>query len=107
MRGERLGEFEEFTLLAICALGDAYGVPIQEFVERETRRPVAMGAIYSALDRLEAKGFVRSVFSEATAVRGGKRKRMFQATPAGVRRVKALRQIRERIWHTIEAAQRS
>ena len=108
MSSDRLGEFEEFTLLAICALGDQpYGVPIQQFVERATGRRVAMGAIYSALDRLETKGFVRSVFSAATAVRGGKRKRVFQATPAGVRRVKTLRQIRDRIWQAIEAGQRS
>jgi PadR family transcriptional regulator, regulatory protein PadR len=108
MGPDRLGEFEEFTLLAICALGEApYGVPIQQFVERATSRRVSMGAIYSALDRLEAKGFVRSVFGEATAVRGGKRRRIFQATAAGVRRVRTLRQVRERIWQAIEAGPRS
>jgi DNA-binding PadR family transcriptional regulator len=61
MKGDRLGEFEEFTLLAIRALGDGtYAVPVQEYVERATGRRVSMGAIYAALTRLEDKGFVRS-----------------------------------------------
>lgn len=108
MKGDRLGEFEEFTLLAVCALKDmTYGVPVQQFVEEATRRNVTMGAIYAALERLEAKGYVRSVMGEATQVRGGKRKRLFAATPAGMRMVKELRQVRERIWTTIEAGRKA
>jgi DNA-binding PadR family transcriptional regulator len=108
MKGDRIGEFEEFTLLAICALGEqTYGVPVQQFVERATGRKVSMGAVYAALERLEAKGFVRSLRGEATAVRGGKRKRLFEATPAGLRTVKSLRLVRERIWQTIEAGKHS
>ena len=54
MKGDRLGEFEELTLLAVCAIkGDFYGVPVQQFVEKTTGRDVTMGAVYSALDRLE------------------------------------------------------
>ena len=61
MKGERLGEFEEFTLLAVRALGDqTYAVPIQKYVEKATARAVSLGAIYAALGRLEAKGFLRS-----------------------------------------------
>ena len=108
MKGDRIGEFEEFTLLAICALGDeTYGVPVQQYVERATGRKVSIGAVYAALDRLESKGFVRSVRGEATAVRGGKRKRLFEATPLGMRTVKQLRQVRERMWQTIEAGKHS
>ena len=104
MKGDRLGEFEEFTLLAVCALKDrTYGVPVQQFVEHATTRNVTMGAIYAALSRLEDKVYVRSVMGEATQVRGGKRKRHYEATANGIRMVKELRQTRERIWQTIEA----
>lgn len=103
MAAERLGEFEEFTLLAVRALGkETYGVPVQQFVEHATGRRASIGAIYAALDRLEAKGFVRSVMSQPTATRGGKRKRMFAVTAAGLKTAAELRRVREQIWRTIE-----
>ena len=56
MKGDKLGEFEEFTLLAVYAMKtDAYGVPVQRFVEKATGRNVTIGAVYSALDRLEER----------------------------------------------------
>ena len=107
MKGDRLGEFEELTLLAICAVsasgGDVYGVPVQQFVEKTTGRDVTMGAVYSALDRLEDKGYVRSMMGEAAQKRGGKAKRLFEATALGLKVVKDVRRVRERIWSQIEA----
>jgi DNA-binding PadR family transcriptional regulator len=108
MKGDRLGEFEELTLLAVCAIrGETYGVPVQQFVEKATGRNVTMGAIYAALARLDDKGYVRSAMGEAMQVRGGKRKRLYQATAEGVKMVKELRRVRERIWQTIESGGRS
>ena len=105
MKGDRLGEFEEFTLLAVCAKkGGAYGVPVQQFVEKATGRNVTMGAVYAALDRLEDKGYVRSAMSEPMQMRGGKSRRLFEPTPEGVRVVKSLRKVRERIWREIDAS---
>ena len=58
MKGDRLGEFEEFTLLAVRALGDhTYAVPVQRYVEDATGRNVSIGAVYAALARIEAKSF--------------------------------------------------
>ena len=108
MKGERLGEFEEFTLLAVRALGDqAYAVPVQQFVEESTGRSVSLGAVYAALARLEAKGFVRSGMTDARAQRGGKARRTFQATPSGLRTARELHQVREKIWNTITEGRRS
>lgn len=102
MKGDRLGEFEEFTLLAVKAVGDAaYGVPVQQFVERATGREVSMGAIYAALDRLEAKGCVASTFGEALPQRGGKPRRLFTVTPHGMRSLRELKRTRDRIWTLI------
>ena len=103
MKGDRLGEFEELTLLAIRALEPpVYAVPVQRYVEDATGRNVGMGAIYAALERLEAKGCVKSVLGEPVAVRGGKRKRLFAVTPLGMRTLRNLRQVRDRIWAEIE-----
>jgi len=108
MKGDRLGEFEEFTLLAVRALGDhTYAVPVQRYVEEATARPVSMGAIYAALGRLEDKGFVQSSMGEATARRGGKPKRLFRVTPIGVKTARELHRVRERIWNAIAEGRRS
>jgi len=108
MKGERLGEFEEFTLLAVRALGDnTYAVPIQQYVEKVTGRPISVGSIYAALARLEEKGFVRSSMSEAVAQRGGKSKRLYAVTPSGLRTARELHRVRERIWNAIGEGARS
>lgn len=105
MKGDRLGEFEELLLLSVYALGeDTYGVPVQQHVERAARRNVSMGAVYATLDRLERKGFVRSIVGEATAMRGGKRKRHFAITKAGRKVLEDVRTVRERLWRTVEAS---
>ena len=103
MKGERIGEFEELLLLAIQVLGDGtYGVPLQQYLEKTARRPVAMGAVYAALDRLEAKGLVRSTLGEATAERGGKPKRLFSVTSTGREAARSARTVRDRMWRAIE-----
>ena len=108
MKAERLGEFEEFTLLAVRALGDnTYGVPVQQYVEKVTGRPISIGSIYAALARLEEKGFVRSTMSEAVAQRGGKSRRVYTVTPSGLRTARELHRVRERIWNAIAEGGRS
>ena len=68
-----LGEFEYAVLLAILHLReDAYAVPVRELIEQRTGRPVARGALYTGLDRLEAKGCLKSRMGDATDERGGK-----------------------------------
>jgi len=80
-----LGEFEQLLLMAILRLDpeDAYGTRIRAEIEQRTGRLLAPGAIYTALDRLEGRGLVRSRLGAPTAQRGGKRKRHYQVMPAG------------------------
>lgn len=102
MKGEHLGEFEEFTLLAIRAVGDdTYAVPLQQYIEEATGRTVSLGAVYSALTRLEEKGYVRSSMSGAIAARGGKARRMYEVTPLGRRTLRDLHEVRDRMWRAI------
>ena len=108
MKGDRLGEFEEFALLALHALKeDTYGVPVQQYMEQHLGRSVTIGAVYSALTRLEEKGYVRSVLGDPTPVRGGKRKRQFVPTPAGIAALQDLRRVRERMWRAVESRGRA
>jgi DNA-binding PadR family transcriptional regulator len=79
-----LGEFEQIVLLAILRLENiAYGVNIRAEIAECTGREPAPGALYTALDRMEDKGFVRSWLGEATPQRGGRAKRYFAVTKAG------------------------
>ena len=81
---ETLGEFEQIVLLAILRLGDeAYGASIRAEIEVCTGREPTPGALYTTLDRLEAKGMVTSRMGEPTAQRGGRAKRFFVVTEKG------------------------
>ena len=85
-----LGEFEYAVLLAVLHLSDdAYAVPIRGLIEERTGRPVARGALYTGLDRLESKGCLKSRMGEATEERGGKAKRYYSVTPAGLKAIRA------------------
>src|SRR6186997_3697639 len=85
-----LGEFEYAVLLAVLRLADeAYAVPIRELLEERTGRAIARGALYTALERLEAKGCLRSRMVDGDARRGGRRRRCFAPTAAGLRAVRA------------------
>jgi PadR family transcriptional regulator PadR len=104
-KDHHLGELEELALLVVVALGaDAYGVTVQQRLERDGRRSIALGAVYAALDRLERKGYLTSQLGEATPQRGGRRKRMFIATALGIRELKQVRRTRDRLWQIVEAA---
>jgi PadR family transcriptional regulator PadR len=79
-----LGDFEQLLLLAILRRGeDAYGISVRDEIEDRTGRTASLGAIYTALDRLEEKKFVSSRLGGATAERGGRAKRFYQVEAAG------------------------
>jgi len=87
MRRRHFGEFEQLLLYAVLHLQDAEagasGPTIRRTLEGRTGRVVSPGAIYTALDRLERRGFVRSELGEPTPERGGKRKRLYRMRAAG------------------------
>lgn len=84
MKNWDLGAFEEVVLMAIGILGEeAYGVSIKEELEKHTRKRPSVGALHSALYRLENKGYVHSYEAGATAERGGRRKRFYEITATG------------------------
>jgi PadR family transcriptional regulator, regulatory protein PadR len=97
-----LGEFELLVMLTTLRLGDgAYGVPISREIERQTGRDVTFGTVYSTLERLQVKGFVRSNLGDATPERGGRAKRYFRVTPAGLRTVRETKQGLIRLWRGV------
>lgn len=105
MKHQHLGELEELALLIVIGLaGDAYGVTVQRRLERDAHRPIALGAVYAALERLERKGYLRSFVGDMTPQRGGRRKRIFAATAEGRRAASEARRTREHLWRLAQAA---
>jgi DNA-binding PadR family transcriptional regulator len=96
---DSLGEFEQIVLLAIAQLdADAYGMTIRRRIEERTERRVAIGALYTALERLERKGYVASALSDPTPQRGGRAKRIFRLQRGGVAALQRSRQTLARMW---------
>jgi PadR family transcriptional regulator, regulatory protein PadR len=83
-RGELLGSLEHIVLLALVRLkSNAYGMTVRREIEERTGRNISIGAVYTTLERLEAKGYVSSSLGEPTAERGGRAKRLFQIESEG------------------------
>ena len=90
------------VLLTIAILYEnAYGISIKDEIESKLNRKVSVGAMRTALSRLEKKGFVESEFGEATAVRGGKRKRYFKVTQTGKAALEQVMETRKRLWDAV------
>jgi PadR family transcriptional regulator, regulatory protein PadR len=99
-----LGEFEQIVLLAILRLrDDAYAIPVRQEIENRTGRNVARGALYTALDRLEAKGCLRSRMSDPLPERGGRSRRYYTVTPSGVASLRASRAALLALWKGVES----
>ena len=94
-----LGDFEQAVLLAVVRLNtEAYGVPIRHDLSKRLKREVSIGALYTTLERLEAKGFVSSWMGEPTPERGGRAKRYYKIEAPGVRALNEARAAAENVW---------
>ena len=79
-----LGELEQVVLLAVLRVGEeAYGVPVQREIARQTGRDLTLATIHKTLSRLEDKALVRSRTGEPTPMRGGRRRRYYAVTAEG------------------------
>jgi len=85
-----LGEFEYLMLTAAARLGeDAYGVAIRQRIEEATGRRCSIGALYTTLDRLETKGYIKTWMGDPTPQRGGRPKRRVRVMAKGIRAASA------------------
>jgi DNA-binding PadR family transcriptional regulator len=102
MKKYQLGEFEEIVILTIGVLyNDAYGFSIKKEIEARLSRNVSMGALHTALVRLEEKGYIRSMDGEATQERVGRPKKYFEITALGKKAMTYSRETREQLWKSI------
>ena len=102
MKKYHLGEFEEIVILTIGILyKEAYGVSIKKEIESRLSRNVSMGALHTALVRLEDKGYIKSINGEATEDRAGRPKKYFQITALGKKAMAYSKDTRNDLWQAI------
>ncbi len=102
MKKYQLGEFEEVVMLTVGILyNEAYGVSIKKEIESRLLRKVSVGALQTALRRLEEKGYLKSWEGESTQERAGRPKRYFSITAYGKKALEYTRTTREELWHAI------
>lgn len=102
MGREFLGEFEELVLTMVGILQDeAYGNAIVNEIKQRVDRDVKLSAVHVTLYRLEDKGFVKSSMGGATNERGGRRKRIFYITNAGLSMLRSMKEARMDLWKMV------
>lgn len=102
MAKEYLGEFEELILTLVAALqDDAYGAAIAMKIETDLKREITLSAVHVTLYRLEDKGYIKSKVGGATSERGGRRKRIFTLTHAGLAALKGMQEARLHLWNMV------
>ena len=102
MKKYQLGEFEEIVILTIGILNNvAYSVSIKDEIESTLLRTVSMGALHTALRRLEDKGYLKSFAGESTVERAGRPKRYFEITAMGKKAMLHAKTTRDELWSAI------
>ena len=102
MKKFQLGEFEEVVMLTVGVLyKEAYGVSIKKEIETRLTRNVSVGALQTALKRLEDKGYLKSYDGEATEERAGRPKKYFQITALGKKAMESSKSTRDELWSAI------
>lgn len=102
MKNYQLGEFEEIVILTVGILNnEAYSVAIKDEIEARLTRTVSMGALHTALIRLEEKGYLKSYAGESTEERAGRPRRYFEITALGKKAMLYAKDTREQLWKAI------
>jgi len=105
MKKYQLGEFEEVVILTIAILNNvAYSVAIKEEIESRLPRSVSMGALHTALKRLEDKGYIKSFGGAGGEERQGRPKRYFEITAMGKKAMQYAKETRDELWRSIPKA---
>jgi len=96
---EILSKTEELILLAVWKLkGNAYGVPIRDYLIEVTGKKFSIGGIYVPLDRLVRKEYLKAYQGDPTPERGGMSKRYYTLTDEGIEVLNQSKKIHDEMW---------
>ena len=90
---------EELLILTILNLKkDAYLIAITDHLSEVTQKKVSLTSVHAPLSRLEKHGVIRGQYGGASAVRGGRRKKIYTVTKLGLELLEDYRRISESLW---------
>ena len=96
---EYLCQREEQIMLAVGYLQeDAYLVAIRKHLSKIVGRELSIGAVHIPLRRIEKQGLIAASFGESTAVRGGRRKKIYRLTTSGLEALEESKRVSDRLW---------
>ncbi|MEM0992141.1 MAG: helix-turn-helix transcriptional regulator [Bacteroidota bacterium] len=99
---KNIGYLEETILLLIMSMeGEAYGYSVSEAYKKYMGKSISISAVHTVMARMEQKGLIESSMGGATAARGGRRKRIFEATAQGVEVIAQIKATRQQLWDLI------
>lgn len=97
-----LGYLEETILLLVMIMeGEVYGYAVSKAYEEHMDKSISISAVHAVLSRLEKKGFISSYMGGATEERGGRKKRIFQATDEGRKVIADIKASRLKLWNLL------
>ena len=73
----------EAVFLSLLVNGEKYGRELRDAFEKETSKKLPLGSLYVTLDRMEAKGFLKSRMGESLSERGGNRRKYYRILANG------------------------
>jgi DNA-binding PadR family transcriptional regulator len=101
---DQIGALEQLVLFAVLRLGDeAYGVRIVEELRGLKTTPVSRPAVYLSLARMEARGLLTATLGDPSPMRGGRAKRYYHVSPAGMAILRRVRRMYLALWQGFEA----
>lgn len=90
---------EELLILTILNLKkDAYLIAITDHLSEIAEKKVSLTSVHAPLSRLEKHGVIRGKYGEATAVRGGRRKKIYTITKLGMELLEDYKRITDSLW---------
>lgn len=102
MSNDRIGNLEEMILLMVILVHEeAYGITVRKAYIQQYEQEISLSAVHTVLRRLEKKGFTKSIMGGESQERGGRRKRLYQITPYGYKKLTEMQEQREKIWSII------
>ena len=94
-----IGELDELVLLSAGVLyPDAYAYNIRLEIKEQVGKSLSLASVHTVLYRLEKDGLLKSELGGQSEKRGGRSKRLFSLTQAGLKRVQEIQEVREAMW---------
>lgn len=98
-----INELDELVLLSVGVLyPNAYAYSIRLEIKSQVGKSLSLASVHTVLYRLENEGLLKSELGGQSEKRGGRSKRLFELTPAGIGMVRNIHEVRQAMWSRMQ-----